>query len=321
MTSGHHNSVVFLNERKFSDKQSLKSKIYRNSAYIELSPIILRGTVCGLGVLEVFIKCKIFLQCMKFKFLGSGGYLRIPRACCNCKICTEARVKGSPYERLGQSLFIEDSNILFDTPEDINTELNNHNVKEVEHLFYSHWHPDHTAGLRILETLKANKNEKPVNVYLTKNLKEDLKKKRPAIFYFESLDYCKIKTLNKIKINNINIEYVKLNNDFAYCLLITENKKKVIYCPCHSIDLIANKKLMNPDLLIINIGYFGKEKRNVTGFEKDNLPLIKKLKPKTSVFTHIEEIWNKNYDDYCKLEEKYKDLNIKFAFDGLTIKV
>ena len=66
-------------------------------------------------------------------------------------------------------------------------------------------------------------------------------------------------------------------------------------------------------------------KLDVEGSELDVLRggerSIKKLKPKTSVFTHIEEIWNKNYDDYCKLEEKYKDLNIKFAFDGLTIKV
>ena len=42
---------------------------------------------------------------MKFIMLGSGGYIRIPRACCNCKVCKEAREKGYPYKRLGQSLY------------------------------------------------------------------------------------------------------------------------------------------------------------------------------------------------------------------------
>lgn len=32
---------------------------------------------------------------MKFIMLGSGGYIRIPRACCNCKVCSEARKKGT----------------------------------------------------------------------------------------------------------------------------------------------------------------------------------------------------------------------------------
>lgn len=83
---------------------------------------------------------------MKFTILGSGGAIRIPRACCSCKVCKEARLKGFPYKRLGQSLFLHEDSILFDTPEDINEELNIHNVDEVKHIFYSHWHPDHTLG-------------------------------------------------------------------------------------------------------------------------------------------------------------------------------
>jgi len=258
---------------------------------------------------------------VRIRFLGSGGYLRIPRACCDCKVCNEAREKGSPYERLGQSLFIEDENILFDTPEDINTELNNHNISKVEHLFYSHWHPDHTAGVRILEVLRAGKELEPVKVYLNENLKKDFEDKVPALFYFEKLGYCKMVLGDKVKIGGIEIELIKLNNNFAYAFLITQNNKKVVFCPCHSMSLPVLDELRNPDLLIINVGYFRGDKRNITGFEKDNLPLIRNLNPKQTIFTHIEETWNKNYDDYCKIEEQYKSLNIKFAFDGMNIDV
>jgi len=47
---------------------------------------------------------------MKFTILGSGGAVRIPKACCTCAIWKEARQKGFPYKRLGQSLFLNDNN-------------------------------------------------------------------------------------------------------------------------------------------------------------------------------------------------------------------
>ena len=50
--------------------------------------------------------------------LGSGGCVSTPRPCCSCPICTEARQKGFPYARTGCSLYIEDANLLIDTPED-----------------------------------------------------------------------------------------------------------------------------------------------------------------------------------------------------------
>lgn len=65
---------------------------------------------------------------MKFTILGSGGAMRIPRACCTCSVCMEARQKGFPYKRLGQSLFLHNGHILFDTPEYINEELNSHSI-------------------------------------------------------------------------------------------------------------------------------------------------------------------------------------------------
>jgi phosphoribosyl 1,2-cyclic phosphate phosphodiesterase len=258
---------------------------------------------------------------MKILILGSGGFLRIPRACCECKICKEAREKGAPYERLGQSLLIKDESILFDTPEDINTELNKYNIKKVNHIFFSHWHPDHTKGIRILEPLRYEKNDAPVNVYLTENLKKDFETRVPEIFFYEKQGYCKINIINNIKIGNLKIKPILLKNNFAYAFLIEEKQKKVVFCPCHCMGLPVTDELKNADLLIMNLGYFGKEEKSISGFEKDNLRIIKQLKPKKTILTHIEENWKKNYDDYCKLEKKYKEYDLKFAFDGMKIKL
>lgn len=48
------------------------------------------------------------------------------------------------------SLFIEDVNVLIDTPEDINASLNNSGIQKVEHILYSHCEPDQTMGIRVM---------------------------------------------------------------------------------------------------------------------------------------------------------------------------
>jgi len=37
------------------------------------------------------------------------------------------------------------------------------------------------------------------------------------------------------------------------------------------------------------------------------------------VATHIEEEWDRNYDDYKIIEKKYTKNNIQFAYDGMKI--
>lgn len=107
---------------------------------------------------------------MEFTILGSGGALRIPRACCNCTICEEAREKGFPYKRLGTSLFLHDEAILFDTPVDINEELNIHKIYDVKSIFYSHWHPDHTLGCNIVEILREGCKEKKLLKFICRKM-------------------------------------------------------------------------------------------------------------------------------------------------------
>lgn len=238
--------------------------------------------------------------------------LRIPRACCECKVCKEARRKGAPYERLGQSLYLPEHKVLFETPEDINEELNKNKIKEVEHLFYSHWHPDHTSGNRIIETLRHGRKQKPIKLYMTVQLIKDFKGRVPAIFYWETQKYCSIQEGDGATIGDLEIKIIPLTNGFANCFII-QGEKKVVYCPCHAKHMPLTEELSNADLLIMNCGRF--EKTDVTSFE-DNLRIAKALNAKETLLTHIEEDYGKGYDDYCKLEKRYP--GIKFAHDGYS---
>lgn len=89
---------------------------------------------------------------MRIEILGSGGAMIIPRPLCTCRVCEEARQKNDiPYVRYGPSLFVHDINLLIDTPEEIAVQLNRSRIRKIEAALYSHWHPDHTAGMRIWE--------------------------------------------------------------------------------------------------------------------------------------------------------------------------
>ncbi|MFB6176566.1 MAG: MBL fold metallo-hydrolase [Halobaculum sp.] len=85
---------------------------------------------------------------MDLQFLGTGGSQPIPLPTCDCDICAAAAERGAPYARRGYSLFLQDIDALIDAPEFAPGNLTRWGVESVEYLFLTHWHPDHTAGLR-----------------------------------------------------------------------------------------------------------------------------------------------------------------------------
>ena len=88
---------------------------------------------------------------MKFVIVGSGGCVSLPKPLCSCEVCKEASSKGRPYSRCGCSLFLDDINLLVDTPEDIAYGINYCDIKEIDRVLFSHVDPDHTLGMRVFE--------------------------------------------------------------------------------------------------------------------------------------------------------------------------
>lgn len=277
----------------------------------------------------------------------------IPRAACSCKVCKEARRKGLPYSRSGAALFVKDINALVDTPEEVFSQLNRENILKVRHIFYTHWHPDHTLGMRVVEQISTDwlrkylklKPDKPkVKVYALKEVMNDLqaiKNKFGSYFlHYETIGAIETKTITENKeltLGNINVIPVPVLEGpgrSSTVFVFKEGNKKVIYAPC---DLRpfpeTNLLLKNSDVLILGgaipdgalkKGYVVPE-NNVLRKEQfsfsEIIKLIKKLKAKRTILTHLEEEWGKSYTDYLKLEKKYARYNISFAFDGMRIKL
>jgi phosphoribosyl 1,2-cyclic phosphate phosphodiesterase len=281
---------------------------------------------------------------MNVTILGSGGCVSTPRACCNCRVCREARQKGFPYARTGCSLFIEDVNILIDTPEDINASLNNSGIGKVEYILYSHCDPDHTMGIRVIEQLKMDwladslgkRPENPIEMASLPAIIEDIRKQGTrygsVVEYYEARGLLYTKATRVFKKDNILIELVPVDEqEHVAIFIISAGGKKVIYAPCDVKPFPKSEKFQGADILIIGNTIVGDILKGGFVLDEDN-PLRKELftldeideirkqyEIKEVIITHLEEDWGKSYDDYKELERELK--GIHFAYDGLKIRL
>jgi phosphoribosyl 1,2-cyclic phosphate phosphodiesterase len=280
---------------------------------------------------------------MKFNIIGSGGCVAIPKPLCKCIVCREAREKGRPYSRFGCSLFLEDLNLLIDTPEDIVHGLNSANIGQVDSVLFSHMDPDHILGMRIFEHLRLNWFEvaegkectNPINVFAMEHVMTDINSVGSKLgSYFDY--YEKVRNLikrnvveNRIYLKDIKITLVRACS--ATVFVFEQNDKKVIYAPCDVKPFPESDIFKNTDVMIIGNtivggilkdGYILKKENNIFP-ELFTMKEIENLKDKYNIkkviITHLEEDWGKSYDDYLKLEKQYE--GISFAYDGMKLEV
>ncbi|MDQ1316474.1 MAG: Lactamase protein [Candidatus Poribacteria bacterium] len=271
------------------------------------------------------------MENMTITILGSGGAMPTPRPFCQCKTCVKARKVGEPYKRNSCSLFVNDINTVIDCGEDIADSINRRDIKQVDSLFITHWHPDHTFGFRpILEAnfdFRKNKPKRAIDVYIPKKVFETLKQSFPAIDYL--LNTQKTGKLHLIedeeivKMGNILISvvgYKGINSD-TYAYLIQQGEKKILYAPCDTISFNNYKNFHDLDLLINECGLFSNVSSEIS-FD-DLMKRIKEINPKQTILTHVEEveinIWGEEY--LQKMKDKYSDIKFDFASDGMEIKI
>lgn len=278
---------------------------------------------------------------MKFKILGSGGCTATPKPLCQCHVCTTARTQGYPYARCGPSLYLEDAALVIDTPEDIAVALNNSHITAVNHIMYSHWDPDHTLGLRIMEQLRlewlehyaGEKPQNPIYVHALPQTMEDLnaiKNKFGSFldFYEHVMHLIKRQTVTQpVEIGEIKITLVPVPKNHGVAIFVFESQgKKLVYAPCDCSPIPDHPLFFNADVLIIGetiICEIGKGGRNTTppGQNFHTMAFLEDLQQRLNIgkiiVTHIEELEGKTYGELAEMEKKYTA--IAFAYDGMEI--
>jgi len=269
----------------------------------------------------------------------------IPKPLCQCRVCQEAREKGVPYARAGPAAFLHDINLLIDTPAEISTLLNRSSISDIDYLIFTHLDPDHVEGFRVVEQITLDFRtwraypEKQICLLLPEELNEPLKRIQsqygPMIDFYRERGFIKVMLLQgMVEIDDIQITAILVDrgSQLSFIYIFEKSGRKVVYAPCDLKPFPENQDaVQNADLLIIQPGIFGEGRKHNFHYPADHISrttlytfeqtmdLATRLQAENILFVHLEEYWNRSYDDYCTLESKNQ--RIRFAYDGMQITV
>ena len=282
---------------------------------------------------------------MELTILGSGGCTVIPKPLCRCRVCEEARSKSFPYERTGPSAFIHDENILIDTPAESAQQLNRSMIKSVDYLMFTHLDPDHVEGFRVVEQITLDFRTwetyrgKTITLILPRILKDRIADIQsiygPFIDFYERQGYVECRAFEgKTRIGETEITAIPVDrgSQVSFIYVFEREGVRMVYAPCDIKPFPEEMdELHNADLLVIQPGIFEDGLKH--GFTypenhisrttlytfKDTIALAGRIQSKQVLFVHLEEYWNRSYDDYLAIQEEFD--NIQFAYDGMRVRI
>lgn len=267
----------------------------------------------------------------------------IPKPLCQCRICREARSKGVPYARTGPSAFLHDINLLIDTPAEIAVQLNRSHIRDIDYLVLTHLDPDHVEGLRVVEQITLDFRswrahpEKQICLLLPEQLGLRIMEIRsqygPLVDFYTQSGFI-ILTLfeREIQIDDVQITAIPVDrgSQVAFVYVFEKPGRKIVYAPCDVKPFPEHRtEVRRPDLLVIQPGIFDSGLKHHFKYPADHicrtslytfdqtLELAARIEARKVLFVHLEEYWNRSYDDYCALESD----SISFAHDGMQISV
>lgn len=275
---------------------------------------------------------------MKIEVLGSGGAGIIPRPFCDCRICTEAAIRGVPYSRYGPAYFIHDINLLIDTPEEIGVMLVRSGIKRVDAVIYSHWHPDHTRGIRVWENVIKRWNwpteANTVDMYLPEQVAIDfqsylgLQESVAHMAQWQAIAPITLIDGETVTFDHISVKPFRVAEDYVYAFLLSQGNKHVLIAPDELYGWTPPDWLPTLDLAILPCGlmefhpFSGQRiipaQHPVLKHEatfQDTLAIIRQLDAKQVVLAHIDDSNQLSLDEYRELASTLRGGNISFAYD------
>ncbi len=240
-------------------------------------------------------------------------------------------------------MYLAGTGLLFDTPEDVGRSLEREGISRVRRLVYTHWHPDHTMGRRVLEGLNLSilnpQASKVTEVWLPSWVRADFRKRlglEEHFRFFERMGIVKLREMAEgetVLLDGITLRAFRMTQPGLTSFLLERKDKRVVLAMDDAKGWKPQRELLAPDILVLETGWFefdprGRRivpiahwiRREESSFD-ETLDIIERVQPSTTVLTHIEELNSRSYTDYLKLERKHKRSNIHFAWDGLRVRL
>jgi phosphoribosyl 1,2-cyclic phosphate phosphodiesterase len=269
----------------------------------------------------------------------------IPKPLCRCRVCREAREKGIPHSRAGPSAFLHDINLLIDTPAEIITLLNRSPIRNIDYVTFTHLDPDHVEGLRVVEQITLDFRtwraypEKQICLLIPHQLIGQLREIRsqfgPNIDFYQERGFIRLELFqDEVQIKDVRVTAIPMHRgrQVVFVYVFEKSGRRVVYAPCDTKPFPENRdEVQQADLLIIQPGIFEGGLKHGFNYPPEHisrtthytfeqtLELAMRLQAKRVLFVHLEEYWNRSYDDYCALESNNQ--MIRFAHDGMQLTV
>jgi phosphoribosyl 1,2-cyclic phosphate phosphodiesterase len=283
--------------------------------------------------------------------LGSGGNSPIPTPTCGCRVCVRARENGVPHARHGNSLYVHELSAMVDAPEFVFENLEREGIEDLEYVFLTHWHPDHTAGLRVVQSRSMERMFAEADHGLVETARAD----RPTLVttrrvyertcevydglrhFVEDVGFAGTHFLEEepLVVDDVRVEAVpySLSGDGdmdATAFVLREGETTVLLAVDDARYLEEDALPDDVDLAVFECGYFPETPDGtpiltevdeaIMGDELTHaevLERVARLDPDRMVLTEIEHLYARTHDDYRELEADYED--VRFAHDGLTL--
>ncbi len=212
---------------------------------------------------------------------------------------------------------------------------------EVRHLVYTHWHPDHTAGRRVLEQLNMDwldrKKRRATDVWLPSWVREDFRKRHGLeenLEYFERAGIARIHEVGEgetFQLDGMKVRPFRMTQPGLTAYILERESRRLVFALDDTKDWKPSTEFSDPDLLVLETGWFERDPggrvivppghpiRNEEASFEETLDIIDRINPQKAVLTHIEQLWARSYEDYLELEKKHNGHKLEFAYDGLRI--
>ena len=269
----------------------------------------------------------------------------IPKPLCRCRVCREAREKGVPYSRAGPASFLHDINLLIDTPAEIITLLNRSSISAIDYLVFTHLDPDHVEGFRAVEQITLDFRTwlaypgKQICLLLPEGLSERVRRIQsqygPVTDFYRESGFIRLEVFrNDVLIDDVRITAIPVDrgSQMSFVYVFEKREHRIVYAPCDIKPFPEHRpEVQKADLLIMQPGIFEGGLKHGFTYPPDHITrttlytfeqtmdLAARTEAKMVVFVHLEEYWNRSYDDYHALESD--NPMIRFAHDGMHLTV
>ena len=291
---------------------------------------------------------------MEILFLGSSGATMTPRVGCECRICERARKRGGRDARSGPALYLSAGSgpdrpgVLIDTPDEIHAALLRWNVSRVDAVFYTHWHPDHTSGIRLFEHLNMDWRHpggpRPLRttpVYLPERVAQDFEIRHglmERLRYLEGRNLIEVRLLQEGQVaREAGLEFraFPMANPELWTYEVRGDGRRAVLAVDDTRGYQPEEFLAGADLAVVETGWFTHGGTGERLFPQDwpglkleasfeeSVRIAGRLGAARTIFTHIEETNQRFPEDYEALSEsrELQQVHGSFAVDGLRIQV